>query len=412
MWKKILEGMRKKSSTTSNEREQSKITDTTARGVLALMVLIFVFQTVTFTIHKCSDKEQPSIAYNTNPNPNINTNTSTNNNTNANTNFTYKRNSYQQYNYTLFNFNPNTITIDSLKMLGFSERQALTIIHYREKGGRFRKKEDFAKMYSVSDEKYIELEPYINISNPTTKRNKNYQSTKLNDAAPRKQSAESNSTPSNSAKQSEKTVFRNINHKAVISEGTVVSQKTIEQNAERKNRVSQNSTVPQNTAMQNTAPQNSTPPQNNNAAGGNQRKETWNKPKSKVYIDINEADSTTLMSVNGIGPYFCRSILSYRKALGSFYSTEQLLEIKGMDQEKYNRIKDQIFVHPAGVKKFSIAGADRAFLEKHPYIGAYNARGIALFMQNRSKEEITLKTLVENNILTVADTLRLHPYIY
>ncbi|GEM_PF-1205665 len=411
MWKKILEGIRKKSSTTPNKQEQPKISDTTARGVLALMVLIFVFQTVTFTIHKCSDKEQANIAYN------------------SNTNSLGNHNSYQQHNYTLFNFNPNTITIDSLKMLGFSEKQALIIIHYREKGGRFRKKEDFAKMYSVSNEKYIELEPYIKI--------------------------ESNSTPSNSAKQPEKAVLENITHKATVSESTpqntisqnntalqsntlnnTAQQNTISQNntlnnTVQQNTLSHNNTAPQsntlnNTAQQNTISQNNTlnntvqqnnaqqntVSQNGKTAGENQSKGTWNNPKPKVYIDINEADSTTLMSVKGIGPYFCRNILSYRKALGSFYSTDQLLEIKGMDQEKYNRIKDQIFVHPAGVKKFSIAEADKAFLEKHPYIGAYNARGIALFIKNHSKEEITLKALVENNILTVADTLRLHPYIY
>ena len=113
------------------------------------------------------------------------------------------------------------------------------------------------------------------------------------------------------------------------------------------------------------------------------------KTVTKVFIDLNEADSSALISVRGIGPYFCKAILAYRKALGSFASIDQLLEIRGMDQEKFDRIKDQVFVHPAGIKKFSIAEADRSFLSKHPYIGAYNARGIALFLQSHSKEECT-----------------------
>ena len=90
---------------------------------------------------------------------------------------------------------------------------------------------------------------------------------------------------------------------------------------------------------------------------------------------------------------------------------DQLLEIRGMDQEKFNRIKDQVFVHPGGIKKFSIAEADENFLWRHPYIGAYNARGIALFIQSQGKEKCTLKSLCENNILSAQDTLRLHPYM-
>ncbi|MBQ1881871.1 MAG: helix-hairpin-helix domain-containing protein, partial [Bacteroidales bacterium] len=137
----------------------------------------------------------------------------------------------------------------------------------------------------------------------------------------------------------------------------------------------------------------------------------WKTPRPKVYIDLNEADSAALLSVRGIGPYFCKAILSYRKSLGSFANIDQLLEIKGMDQEKFDRIKDQVFVHPGGILKFSIAEASRAFLERHPYIGSYNARGIALFLETHSKEECTLKALVENRILSPEDTLRLHPYI-
>ena len=62
-----------------------------------------------------------------------------------------------------FAFNPNTVAKDDLQRLGFSEKQAQSIINYREKGGRFRRKEDFAKSYVVSDSVYKRLAPYINI---------------------------------------------------------------------------------------------------------------------------------------------------------------------------------------------------------------------------------------------------------
>ena len=62
-----------------------------------------------------------------------------------------------------FRFDPNRVSVEDLQRLGFSEKQARSIINYREKGGRFRKKEDFAKSFLVSDSIYRRLEPYINI---------------------------------------------------------------------------------------------------------------------------------------------------------------------------------------------------------------------------------------------------------
>ena len=62
-----------------------------------------------------------------------------------------------------FPFNPNTISLSDLQRLGFSERQAQSIINYREKGGRFRRPTDFAKSYVVADSVFRRLEPYIRI---------------------------------------------------------------------------------------------------------------------------------------------------------------------------------------------------------------------------------------------------------
>ena len=60
-----------------------------------------------------------------------------------------------------FKFNPNTISLQDLERLGFTERQAQSIVNYREKGGRFRRKSDFQKSYVVSDSIYKRLENYI-----------------------------------------------------------------------------------------------------------------------------------------------------------------------------------------------------------------------------------------------------------
>ena len=62
-----------------------------------------------------------------------------------------------------FRFNPNTVSLEDLMRLGFSEQQARAIDNYRQKGGRFRRPSDFAKSYVVSDSVFKRLEKYIDI---------------------------------------------------------------------------------------------------------------------------------------------------------------------------------------------------------------------------------------------------------
>lgn len=56
-----------------------------------------------------------------------------------------------------FRFDPNTVSVEDLVRLGLSEKQAASIDNYRSKGGRFRRKEDFSRMYVVSDSLYRRL---------------------------------------------------------------------------------------------------------------------------------------------------------------------------------------------------------------------------------------------------------------
>lgn len=62
-----------------------------------------------------------------------------------------------------FVFDPNTVSVEDLCRLGFSRKQAESIDNYRRKGGRFRRKKDFARSFVVSDSIYRRLEPYIDI---------------------------------------------------------------------------------------------------------------------------------------------------------------------------------------------------------------------------------------------------------
>ena len=68
-----------------------------------------------------------------------------------------------------FPFDPNTMTVELWQELGLRDKQIKTIMNYRAKGGTYYKKEDFKKMYCISDEEYVILEPFIEIkiSKPT-----------------------------------------------------------------------------------------------------------------------------------------------------------------------------------------------------------------------------------------------------
>lgn len=59
-------------------------------------------------------------------------------------------------------FNPNHLTDNEWRALGFSEKQVTTILKYKQVvGGEFRSKEQLKKCYAISEDKFSELEPYI-----------------------------------------------------------------------------------------------------------------------------------------------------------------------------------------------------------------------------------------------------------
>lgn len=68
----------------------------------------------------------------------------------------------------LFVFDPNTASMEDFLALGLREKTALNIINYREKGGRFRKPEDLARLYTLKPEEAQRLMPYVRIAEAPT----------------------------------------------------------------------------------------------------------------------------------------------------------------------------------------------------------------------------------------------------
>ncbi len=63
----------------------------------------------------------------------------------------------------LFSFDPNLASEGDFRRLGLSSRTIKSILNYRIKGGQFRKKEDFAKIYTLDEKDYARLLPYLTI---------------------------------------------------------------------------------------------------------------------------------------------------------------------------------------------------------------------------------------------------------
>lgn len=63
-----------------------------------------------------------------------------------------------------FYFDPNTADSTQLLRLGLQPWQVRNVYRYRAKGGVYRKKEDFARLYGLTVKDYRRLEPYIRIS--------------------------------------------------------------------------------------------------------------------------------------------------------------------------------------------------------------------------------------------------------
>lgn len=62
-------------------------------------------------------------------------------------------------------------------------------------------------------------------------------------------------------------------------------------------------------------------------------------------VNINTAGKEELMTLPGIGESKAEAILAYREAQGKFQSTDELMNIRGIKEGVYNKIKDLIVVN-------------------------------------------------------------------
>ena len=62
-------------------------------------------------------------------------------------------------------------------------------------------------------------------------------------------------------------------------------------------------------------------------------------------VDINRAGKEELMTLTGIGETRAQAILAYRETNGNFSSVEELMQVEGIKEKTYEKLKDQIRIN-------------------------------------------------------------------
>lgn len=122
------------------------------------------------------------------------------------------------------------------------------------------------------------------------------------------------------------------------------------------------------------------------------------KKETKI-IDINSADSLSLLELRGIGPTFAKRIIAYRKLLGGFYSIEQIKEVYGVDEQRFAQIQAFLKVNPELILKLRLNSDDFKTLNRHPYISYELTQKLVNARKKNKLDELSLKTIVSDEKL-------------
>lgn len=116
------------------------------------------------------------------------------------------------------------------------------------------------------------------------------------------------------------------------------------------------------------------------------------KPKvyeKKVYtkelVEINSADSLSIVFLKGIGPGFTKRIMKYRQMLGGFHSINQLKDVYGMTDSTFTLLSSQIKLDPNSITKIPINAIDFNSLRRHPYFNFQTAQAIVNYRFKHGK---------------------------
>ncbi|MCE7925254.1 MAG: hypothetical protein DYG98_19535 [Haliscomenobacteraceae bacterium CHB4] len=272
----------------------------------------------------------------------------------------------------LFPFDPNTASAGDFVRLGLSEKVALTICNYRDKGGRFRKPEDFRKIWSLPQKDYERLLPYIQF---ISTENEEFEARQV------AEKFELFAFDPNTATESELlrlglpqgTVRGVLNYRA--KGGTFRKKEDFRKIYALKNedyaRLSPWIVVGSTAVL--TESQQPYPGGRNDFAAS--------KFAAKSPLDINRATAEEWQLLPGIGEKRAAQIIRFRESLGGFLTIEQLGEMYGLPDSVFQKIRPLCALTTAGIRRINLNAASEEDLDKHPYISGKQAKLIVAYRE-------------------------------
>jgi DNA uptake protein ComE-like DNA-binding protein len=248
-----------------------------------------------------------------------------------------------------FTFDPNTVTEAELDTLSIPSEIKNNLIHYREKGGSFRKPDDFKRLYGMTDSLFNQLKPFIRTNQKP------------------------NFSESGKGRHSNREFFafdpNSITEMQLIKLGfTAFQTRNLLAFRNKGGKFRQKSDVLKIFGMDSLFYR-----EIYDWMVINQTPVIIAEEKAKPLIELNATDSVELTSLPGIGPVFAGRILRYRQALGGFSTVDQLLEVYGMTPEKFRNLIGLVKADYSLITPIRLNFADYGSLNRHPYIDSRQA---------------------------------------
>ncbi|SRR6056297_2325455 len=144
------------------------------------------------------------------------------------------------------------------------------------------------------------------------------------------------------------------------------------------------------------------------------KKDTLNNHSVDIFenlkINLNDADTSKLVLLDGIGEVYAQRICKYRELLGGYVNADQLKEVYGLPENTVVNIQGKLRIDSASVIKININRAEFKELIRHPYIDKYQTQAILKY--RKIKGNISeIKELYKNNIFTLEELKKLQPYL-
>jgi len=281
----------------------------------------------------------------------------------------------------LFSFNPNTATYKELTTLGLSGKTANILINFREKGGKFYKKQDLKKVYGLKESDYERLENYIDIPAVPKKEKPTFEPKDEAPTPEEKPEIVYFAFDPNTATFGElmklgltKKVTNNIinyREKGGQFRQKEDLQKIYSLESEDYTRLEPYIEIAPPEIVENTDEEPIAQLIKNP------------KPRSApVNININAATPEDWEKLYGIGPTYSKRIVKYRNSLGGFHAVNQVSEVYGLADSTFQSIRPQLQLDLAPIQQINLNAATQDELKKHPYLDWKRAKTIVAYRDN------------------------------